>query len=45
MFQETKGEELWVVLLSKNFLSVLVRKKGHKGSVREKLGQLNERQH
>lgn len=27
LFQETKGEELWAMLLSKNFLSVTVKKK------------------
>lgn len=27
LFQETKGEELWAILLSKNFLAVRVKKK------------------
>lgn len=34
LFQETKGEDLWDVLLSKNFLS---EKIDHKGSVRKKV--------
>lgn len=40
LFQETIGEELWALLLSKNFPSVAVfeqkKKKEHKGTVKNK---------